>query len=112
LSAELQSRYVQYIKTNMLPLIFRGEHNFVVEGREGNISDFLDLYALVCLLSVGLLIPIVPLLIVLIPDVFAVLVELAILLHMPVLATLGAFGFPLIMAVFYGVIGHFSVLAK
>jgi len=75
-------------------------------------SDFLDLHALVCLLPIGLLVPIVPLSIVLIPDVFAILVELAILLCMPILATLGAFGFPLIMAVFYGVIGHFAVLTK
>jgi len=49
-------------------------------------SDFLDLCALVCLFPAGLLVPIVPLSIILIPDVFAVLVEPAILLRMPVLA--------------------------
>jgi len=101
-----------YIKTKVLPLIFRGEHDFVIEGREGNMSDFLDLCALVCLFPAGLLVPIVPLSIILIPDVFAVLVELAILMCVPVLATLGAFGFSLIVAVFYGMIGHFAVLAK
>ena len=75
-------------------------------------GDFLDLCTFVCLLPAGLLVPIVSLSIVLILDAFAVLVEPAILLHMPILATLGAFGFPPIVAVFYGVIGHFTVLAK
>jgi hypothetical protein len=45
-------------------------------------------------------------------DVFAILVEPAILLQVSRFATLATLGFPLVAALIYGVVGHFAILAE
>ena len=73
---------------------------------------FLNPCTLICFLLSGLLVPILSLLIVLIPNVFAILVEPAILLEVSRFATLATLGFPLVAALIYGVVGHFAILAE
>ena len=73
---------------------------------------FLNPCTLIPSLLSGLLVPILSLPIVLVLDMFAVLVELAILLQVSRFATLATLGFPLVAALIYGVVGHFAVLAE
>ncbi len=73
---------------------------------------FLNPHTFIRFLLSGLLVPIISLLIVLVPDTFAVLIEPAILLHVFRFATLATLGFPLVAALIYGVVGHFAVLAE
>jgi hypothetical protein len=73
---------------------------------------FLNPCTLIPSLLSGLLVPILSLPIVLVLDMFAVLVELAILLQVSRFATLATLGFPLVAALIYGVVGYFAVLAE
>jgi hypothetical protein len=73
---------------------------------------FLNPCNLIRFLLSGLLVSIISLPIVLVPDTFAVLIELAILLQVSGFATLATLGFPPVAAFIYGVVGHFAVLAE